>query len=102
MDWRSCRAEEPDEIHERVARLAVGHEGYGVPYEHGPNWGCPRPIVPLTGDKTTIETAIDSMLAYYSTGTFIPTGLVWGWHVLSPTEPFTEGVEPSDPNSTRP
>ena len=61
------------------------------PYEHGPNWGCPRPIVPLTNTKSTIDAAIDSMVAYYSTGTFIPTGLVWGWHVLSPGEPFTRG-----------
>ena len=47
--------------------------------------------MPLTNDKSVIDTAIDGMLSYYSTGTFIPTGLVWGWHVLSPTEPFTEG-----------
>jgi Flp pilus assembly protein TadG len=75
-----------------------GMKDIAFPYEHGPNWGCPRPIVPLTNNKAVIDTAIDSMLAYYSTGTFIPTGLVWGWHVLSPTEPFTEGVEPGDPN----
>ena len=71
------------------------------PFEHGPNWGCPRPIVPLTNDKSVIDTAIDGMLSYYSTGTFIPTGLVWGWHVLSPTEPFTEGIQPDDPNYAR-
>lgn len=75
-----------------------GMKDTAFPYEHGPNWGCPRPIVPLTNSKATIETAIDSMLAYYSTGTFIPTGLVWGWHVVSPGEPFTEGVELGDPN----
>jgi Flp pilus assembly protein TadG len=75
-----------------------GMKDTAFPYEHGPNWGCPRPIVPLTSDKPTIETAIDSMIAYYSTGTFIPTGLVWGWHVVSPTAPFTEGVETGDPN----
>ena len=66
------------------------------PYEHGPNWGCPRPIVPLTAHKATIDAAISNMLAYYSTGTFIPTGLIWGWHVLSDTAPFVEGVGPDD------
>ena len=68
------------------------------PYEHGPNWGCPRPIVPLTNNKPTINSAIDNMIAYYSTGTFIPTGLVWGWHLLSPNAPFTEGIQPDDPH----
>jgi hypothetical protein len=78
-----------------------GRKDTAFPFEHGPNWGCPRPIVPLTNDKSVIDTAIDGMLSYYSTGTFIPTGLVWGWHVLSPTEPFTEGVQPDDPNYAR-
>jgi Flp pilus assembly protein TadG len=66
------------------------------PYEHGPNFGCPRPIVPLTNNKTTLETAVTNLVAYYSTGTFIPVGLVWGWHILTPNEPFTQGIGPSD------
>ena len=57
--------------------------------------------MPLTANKATIDTAIDNMIAYYSTGTFIPTGLVWGWHVLSPTEPFTEGIAAGRPRTTR-
>jgi hypothetical protein len=65
------------------------------PYERGPNFGCPRPIVPLTNVKATVESSIDNLVAYYSTGTFIPTGLVWGWHLLSSTEPFTEGIAPN-------
>ena len=36
------------------------------------------------------------MVAYGAMGTFIPVGLVWGWHVLSSTEPFTQGIAPSD------
>jgi hypothetical protein len=73
--------------------------GTGTPYQYGPNKGCPRPIVALTNKngKATIKTAIDQMLAYWATGTYIPAGLVWGWHVLSPTEPYTEGIAPSDP-----
>ena len=73
-------------------------EGLVSPYEYGPNKGCPRPIYPLANanSKAAIKTQIDSMIAYWSTGTFIPTGLVWGWHVLSPGIPYTEGVGPSD------
>ena len=67
-----------------------------VPYVHGPNRGCPRPIVPLTDNKASVVAAIDNMIAYPAMGTFIPTGLVWGWHVLTPTPPFTQGVAAGD------
>lgn len=67
-----------------------------TPYRYGPNKGCPKPIVPLTNatSKTTILNAIDAMIAYWATGTYIPTGLVWGWHVLSSGEPYTQGIAP--------
>ncbi len=73
-------------------------EGLQTPYEYGPNKGCPRPIVPLANvdSKAAIKAEIDAMIAYWSTGTFIPTGLVWGWHVLSPDAPYTEGAKPTD------
>jgi hypothetical protein len=67
------------------------------PFENGPNYGCPRPIVPLTNVKTTITSSLNNLVAYPAMGTFIPSGLAWGWHVLSPNEPFTQGVGPSDP-----
>lgn len=68
------------------------------PYVSGPNRGCPQPILPLknAASKASILTAIDGMIAYPAMGTFIPTGLVWGWHVVSPGIPYTEGLEPGD------
>lgn len=62
------------------------------PFGNGPNYGCPRPIQPLTTSKSTIKTAIDNMIAYPAMGTFVPNGLVWGWSVLSSNEPFTQGI----------
>ena len=73
-----------------------GKKDTSFPFESGPNRGCPKPIVPLTSTKATIEAAIDGMVAYGAMGTFIPVGLVWGWHILSSTEPFTQGMAPSD------
>ena len=70
------------------------------PFTSGPNYGCPKPILPLTSTKANIETAIDGMVAYYSSGTFIPNGLIWGWHILSPTEPFTEAIAPGERAAT--
>jgi Flp pilus assembly protein TadG len=61
----------------------------------GPNFNCvPQKIQPLTNVKSTITTAIAGMAAKGST--VIPTGLGWGWRVLSPTEPYTEGAPYTD------
>ena len=51
---------------------------------------CPAEILPLTDNKTKIESAIDNMKA--SGWTYIPAGLVWGWRVISAEAPYTEGV----------
>jgi Flp pilus assembly protein TadG len=73
-----------------------GSPDTSFPYESGPNFGCPRPILPLTDDKDDVLDALDEMVAYPAMGTFIPTGLVWGWHALSPGAPLTEGIGPGD------
>ena len=73
-------------------------DGSTSPYENGPNRGCPKPIVPLTNadGKAAIKTAIDGMIAYWHAGTYIPAGLVWGWHVLTSGEPYTQGLDADD------
>lgn len=50
----------------------------------GPNGGCPTPIIPLQASKTTVKNAITSMEWWWSGGTHINQGLVWGWRVISP------------------
>ena len=44
----------------------------------------------LTNDKGEILDAIDTMKA--KRNTYIPSGLVWGWRVLSNLAPFSDGV----------
>ncbi|HWE17679.1 MAG TPA: pilus assembly protein TadG-related protein [Hyphomicrobiaceae bacterium] len=66
----------------------------------GPNYNCPAsPIQPLTNVKSTITSAISSMVAYGNT--VIPEGIAWGWRVLSPGPPFTEGAPYSDPDTLK-
>lgn len=61
----------------------------------GPHRGCSlTEILPLTNVKATILAKITAMTA--DGFTHIPIGLAWGWRVLSPTEPFTEGVAFND------
>jgi len=63
-----------------------------APDTRGPNRGCPTPIVPLTTNDSTIQTNIAAMRHWSGGGTNQAEGLAWGWRVLSPTPPFTEGA----------
>lgn len=56
----------------------------------GPNGQCPStPIQPLTDDPALINVAINAMTPAGNTD--IHLGAIWGFRVLSPTEPFTQG-----------
>ena len=62
------------------------------PYTQGPNAGCPNAVIqPLTDEAQDIIDEIESMNA--DGGTNIGEGAAWGFRVLSPTEPFTEGTD---------
>lgn len=62
-----------------------------APDTRGPNRGCPTPIVPLTSNESTVQSNIAAMRHWSGGGTNQAEGLAWGWRVLSPTPPFTEG-----------
>ncbi|MGE0742601.1 MAG: pilus assembly protein TadG-related protein [Hyphomonadaceae bacterium] len=68
-----------------------------APDTRGPNRGCPTPIVPLTDNDSTVLTAISNMRHWSGGGTNQAEGLAWGWRVLSPNAPFTQG-RPYDPS----
>ncbi len=56
----------------------------------GPDFNCPpAAITAMTSTASTVNTAIDALVAKGST--VIPAGLLWGWRAISPTPPFTEG-----------
>ncbi|MFN0194261.1 MAG: pilus assembly protein TadG-related protein [Aestuariivirga sp.] len=56
----------------------------------GPDYNCKMaPIVPLTSTKVNITNGINALTAVGST--IISEGAAWGWRVLSPTAPFTQG-----------
>jgi len=52
-------------------------------YAKGPNRGCAQPILPLVESKATVLASIDEMAPWSFGGTASPTGLTWGWRVLS-------------------
>lgn len=56
----------------------------------GPNFLCDSSaITPLTNSKGDLNSAIGKLGSYG--GTNLHEGLMWGWRVLSPGVPFTEG-----------
>jgi Flp pilus assembly protein TadG len=61
----------------------------------GPDSNCPpAAITPLTNIQGQVISAIETLTPKGST--VIPAGLLWGWRVLSPGEPYTEGAAYND------
>jgi len=59
------------------------------------NANCNMPaIIPLTNDMQAIKDGVNAMGA--SGYTHIPLGAAWGWRVLSPMAPYTEGAQYDD------
>lgn len=57
----------------------------------GPNAGCQvKPMVPLSSDYAGLKSQVQALAA--SGNTNITEGVAWGWRVLSPGEPFTQGA----------
>lgn len=66
----------------------------------GPSEGCNiQPIQALTNVKAPVLTTINNMQA--DGYTHVAEGVGWGLRVISPGEPFTEGVEYSDEDITK-
>lgn len=63
---------------------------------------CLNPIMPLNGSRNAVTATIDALVVNvgaYRPNTHIPSGLIWGVNVLSPTAPFTDARAYSPGNS---
>lgn len=68
--------------------------------DDGPDFNCRTPaITALTSTKSEVTDAINAMVATGST--VIPAGLSWGWRVISPGAPYTEGVAYDDEDTIK-
>lgn len=73
-----------------------------VSFSRGPNLTCPTPITPLTNVRATVDSALNAMAAAPGRGgTLSNLGMIWGWRVLSPEVPFTEGLPYNDPDNIK-
>lgn len=68
--------------------LDSDYDAYKVPGILGAP--CPDALMPLTTDAV----ALDTMISKLKPGgyTYIPSGLAWAWRLLTPNDPFPEGV----------
>lgn len=65
-----------------------------------PNRGCPWDrVVPLTNDKDLLVNTVRGLRT--DGNTYGNVGMAWGWRVISPEEPYTQGVAYDDPNWTK-
>jgi hypothetical protein len=86
---RTCRVLGLRERQERICKYE-GASPNQIGY-NSPNGSCTVDrVTPLTNDMGSIKTKINAMDA--NGGTNIHMGAMWGWRVLSPQEPFSEGV----------
>lgn len=66
----------------------------------GPNFLCDtQEVLELTHEQSRVTDAIDAMRANGLTN--IHEGVMWGWRVLSPGEPFTGGKPYEDNDNTK-
>lgn len=65
-----------------------------------PNADCNlQKILPLTNNKVQLQSYVNGMVA--TGNTHIAIGAGWGWRVLSPSAPYTEGSQYGDPDWTK-
>jgi Flp pilus assembly protein TadG len=82
------------ELHERLCKYVAANTvssplGTGPGGMTGPNADCGVAMQELTATKSSLISKVSAMTA--SGGTNIHQGVMWGYHMLSPTEPLTQG-----------
>ena len=73
--------------------------------ENSGQYACPQydnkglKIIPLTADTVAVKTKVSAMKPVGNTN--IPLGAEFGWNLLDPQAPYSEGVTYSDPNTRK-
>ena len=88
--WEGC-VEDRDKSHDVLDTAPTG--GNSATYYPAIQCGSLVTAMPLSEDWDALHAKIDAMSA--SGYTNVTIGLVWGWHALTSSLPFTEGVEPA-------
>ncbi len=92
QDYLGSGATAPTDPRARQERICKYTGAISTSGGKGPNWDCPtNALLPLTNTKSSVVAAINAM--YPQGYTNIHQGAIWGFHMLSPTEPLTEAED---------
>ncbi len=81
--WNGC-------VGSRAHPLDTGiGQDFATPVPGIMNVTCTQPLARLDNDKDAIKAQIDGMVAIGET--YLQSGLIWGWRVVSPQAPFADG-----------
>lgn len=79
-EFDGCVQSRPQDYHDSISDP-------NSPQYPGVRWRCNVDLRELTAVKADVISTINSM---WTTGnTYIPSGLIWGWNMLTPEEPLT-------------
>lgn len=96
----SCKGRVPDDDEEAQERVCKYDRAWPSGGRPGPNYMCdPWPLQPLTRIQGQVISSIETMEAEGMTN--IMEGVMWGWCILSPEEPFTEGLPYDEPENRK-
>lgn len=84
--WDGCVASRAESLRSSIGSVSTPYPG--VLEKCGPE------IQTLTDDESTVLSVIDNL--YVWGNTHIPSGLIWGWNMLTPEEPLTEARDASE------
>jgi len=89
-DDGSCGRAPNNESDEQAQEKTCKYQNERPSGGQGPNYMCdPQALLPLTDNQSQVVSAIENMRAQGMTN--ILEGVMWGWRVLSPGAPFSEG-----------
>jgi Flp pilus assembly protein TadG len=81
IKWHGCAGSRDNPLDEIISDLSVRYPGVM-------DKTCGAPITTLTDDEGDLEDAINALVPVGNT--YIPSGLVWGWNIITSSEPFAE------------
>jgi Putative Flp pilus-assembly TadE/G-like/von Willebrand factor type A domain len=85
--WYGCVGSRAEPMDESIGTVSSAYKGLM-------NVGCASEIVELTDDQSKLESKIDGLIA--TGATYIPAGLLWGWHMLDSQEPLSVAKSAAD------
>ena len=92
--WYGCVGSRPYPLDTKQARADASQQVPGLM-----NVGCNSPITRLTNDESALFASIDGFVAQAET--YIASGLIWGWRLVSHEAPFADGADPAAGVATR-